>query len=335
MGGVPLAKEGFMVWLPLLVALLSCFKAPAKAGEEPYPTRPITIIVPFPPGGIADLTARPLAAALERALNQPVIVTNKSGAAGAVGMQSAAVAKPDGYTILVALVSISTIPEVDLLFGRKPSFTRDQFTGIARLNADPPILVVGSAMPWKSVKELVEDAKRRPGEIAYSSSGIYGASHVPMEMFLHAAGIKMRHLPTTGGAPAMTAVLGGHAAMWASPPAVAAPHLKAGKVRALATWGATRLAAFPEVPTMKELGYDVEYYLWTGLFAPKNVPANVVKVLRDATRKAVEDPEFKSAMEKIQTPIAYQDADEFRVWWERDARILADVIKRIGRVEAK
>lgn len=324
-----------MVRLLFLVALLAFFAAPAEAAEERYPTRPITIIVPFPPGGIADLTARPLASALERALKQPVIVTNKSGAAGAVGMQSAAVAKPDGYTIMVALVSISTIPEVDLLFGRKPSFTRDQFIGIARLNADPPILVVGSAMPWKSVKELVEDARRRPGEIAYSSSGIYGASHVPMEMFLHAAGIKMRHLPTTGGAPAMTAVLGGHAAMWASPPAVAAPHLKAGKVRALATWGATRIAAFPEVPTMKELGYEVEYYLWTGLFAPKNVPADVVKVLRDATRKAVEDPEFKSAMEKIQTPIAYQDADEFRVWWERDAVVLADVIKRIGRVEAK
>ncbi|MEK7362821.1 MAG: tripartite tricarboxylate transporter substrate binding protein, partial [candidate division NC10 bacterium] len=245
------------------------------------------------------------------------------------------VAKPDGYTIMVALVSISTIPEVDALFGRAPAFTRDQFIGIARLNADPPILVVGADAPWKTLKELADDAKRRAGEIIYSSSGVYGASHVPMEMFLHAAGVRMRHLPTTGGAPAMTAVLGGHAAMWASPPALALPHLKAGKIRALATWGASRLTAFPDIPTMKELGYDVEYYLWAGLFAPRSVPENVVKVLRQATRQAVQDPEFKTAMEKIQTPIAYLDADEFREWWERNAQTLAAVIKRIGRIETK
>jgi tripartite-type tricarboxylate transporter receptor subunit TctC len=207
--------------------------------------------------------------------------------------------------------------------------------GFARLNADPPILVVGADAPWKTLKELADDAKKRPGEIVYSSSGVYGALHVPMEMFLHAAGLRMRHLPTTGGAPAMTAVLGGHAAMWASPPALALPHLKAGKIRALATWGASRLTAFPEIPTMKELGYDVEYYLWAGLFAPRSVPENVVKVLREATRQAAQDPEFKTAMEKIQTPIAYLDADEFREWWERDARTLAAVIKRIGRIETK
>ena len=320
----------------LSITLLALFVLVCNAAsQEPYPTRPITIIVPFPPGGIADLTARPLAAVLERIVKQPVVVANKTGAAGAVGMQSAAIAKPDGYTIMVALVSISTIPEVDALFGRKPAFTRDQFLGIARLNADPPLLVVGADTPWKTVKELVEDGKKRPGDITYSSSGIYGASHVPMEMFLHAAGLNMRHLPTTGGAPAMTAVLGGHAAMWASPPALAVPHLKAGKIRGLATWGATRLAAFPEIPTMKQLGYDVEYYLWTGLFAPKNVPANAVKVLRDATRQAAQDREFRNAMEKIQTPIAYQDADEFRAWWERDAQILARVIKQIGKIESK
>jgi tripartite-type tricarboxylate transporter receptor subunit TctC len=157
-----------------------------------------------------------------------------------------------------------------------------------------------------------------------------------MEMLLHAAGgLKMRHLPTTGGAPATTAVLGKHAALWASPPALAIPHIKAGKMRPLATWGATRLASFPDVPTLKELGYDVEYYLWAGLFAPRGVPAAVVKTLRDATRQAVADSEFRSAMEKVQTPIAYQDADEFKTWWDHDAVTLADVVKKIGRVESK
>lgn len=308
--------------------------APAFA-QEPYPTRPITVVVPFPPGGIADLTARPLAPALERVLKQPVVVANKAGAAGAVGMQSVAIARPDGYTLMVALVSISTIPEVDGLFGRTPAYTRDQFVGIARLNADPPILIVGSDTPWKSARELVDEAKRRPGEITYTSSGLYGASHVPMEMLLQKAGVRLRHLPTTGGGPAITAMLGGHAAVFASPPALALPHLKSGKFRALATWGGARLAAFPDVPTLRELGWDVEYYLWAGLFAPKNVPANILRALRDATRQAVHDPEFKVAMAKIETPIAYQDADEFKAWWDRDAEILAGAIKRIGKVEAK
>jgi tripartite-type tricarboxylate transporter receptor subunit TctC len=319
----------------LLALALIAGAVPAGA-DEPYPTRPVTIVVPFPPGGIADVTARPLAAALERGLRQPVVVTNKAGAAGAVGMQSVAVAKPDGYTLLLGLVSVSIIPEVDGLFGRPPAYTRDQLVGIARLNADPPVLVVNAELPWTSLKELLNDARKRSGEVTYASSGIYGASHVPMEMLLHAAGgLKMRHLPTTGGAPATTAVLGKHASLWASPPALAIPHVKAGKLRALATWGAARLASFPEVPTLKELSYDVEYYLWAGLFAPRGIPPAVLKTLRDGTRQAVQDPEFKSAMEKVQTPIAYQDADEFKTWWDRDAGILADVIRKIGRVETK
>ncbi len=211
--------------------------ASGTVAQEAYPTRPVTIVNPFPPGGIADLTARPLAAALERLLKQPFVVSNKPGAAGAVGAQSVAVAKPDGYTLLVALVSISSTPEVDKLFGRPAIYTRDQFVGIARLNADPPLLVVNEEYArkhgWTTLKELVDDARKRPGEITYASSGPYGASHLPIEMLLAAAGLKMRHLPTTGGAPATTAVLGGHAQLWASPPALALPHIQAGKMRPL------------------------------------------------------------------------------------------------------
>jgi len=317
------------------VALVSALIAAPALAQEAYPARPITLIVPFPPGGIADLTARPLAAALERVLRQPVIVNNKAGAAGAVGMQSAAIAKPDGYTLLVALVSISTIPEVDALFARTPAYTRDQFVGIARLNADPPVLVANAERPWKTLKELLDAARAQPGEITYASSGPYGASHVPMEMLLHAAGVKMRHLVTTGGAPATTAVLGGHAHVWPSPPALALPHIGAGKLRPLASYGATRLASLPDVPTLKELGYDIEYYLWAALFAPRGLPPAVVTTLRDAVRRAVQFPEFKAAAEKVQTPIAYQDADEFRAFWDADARKLAAIIKQIGKVETK
>ena len=322
--------------LATIFVLLSLLGHAAARADEPFPSRPITIINPFPPGGQADLTGRPLASSLERVLKQPVVITNKSGAAGAVGMQTVGVARPDGYTVLITVPAISTIPEVDRLFGRPPTFTREQFTPIARINADPCILVVNAEQPWRSVKELLDDARRRPGDITYASSGPYGASHVPTEMLLHAAGgVKMRHLPTTGGGPATTAVLGGHAAFWMSTTGPAAPHVKSGKFRALAVTGATRHPHYPDVPTLKELGYDVEYYLWIGLFVPKATPAAAVKALREAVKQAVDDPAFKSAMEKIQVPTAYQDADEFRAWWDADAARLAEAVKRIGRVETK
>jgi tripartite-type tricarboxylate transporter receptor subunit TctC len=322
--------------LLVTLAILTALTAGIARADEPFPSRPITIVNPFPPGGQADLSGRPLAASLEKILKQPVVITNKPGASGAVGMQSVAVAKLDGYTILVTVPAISTVPEVDKLFGRTPTFSRDQFVPLALINADPTIVIVNAEQPWRTIKELVDDARRRPGDITFSSSGIYGASHVPMEMLLQAAGgLRMRHLPTTGGGPAMTAVLGGHAQLWCSPPGVASPHIKAGKVRPLASTGAARHPHFPDVPTLRELGYDVEYYLWIGLFAPKGTPAPALKALREAIRQAVDDAAFKNAMEKIQTPIAYKDADEFRAWWDADAARLAKVIERIGRVEVK
>ncbi|MGQ0523575.1 MAG: Bug family tripartite tricarboxylate transporter substrate binding protein [Betaproteobacteria bacterium] len=303
--------------------------------QEPYPTKPVTIVSPFPPGGTSDLTARQLAPVLERLWKQPVVVQNRPGAAGATGAQFVANAPPDGHTLILHLVSISALPERDKLFGNKPAYTRDQFIGVARLTADPPMLVVHPSLPTPGLRDFVALAQKKPGEMIYSSSGLYGASHVPYEMFLQAAKLKMRHLPTTGGAPAMTAVLGGHAVSWACPPNIAAPHLANGRIRALAQWGGARLKGFPDVPTFKENGYDIEYYLWGGLFAPRNIPSHVLAALRSTVRQAVNDPDFMRGMEKIRTPIAYQDAEEFNVWWEKDAQKLAQVVQRIGKVTEK
>src|SRR5262245_57377164 len=196
----PLVRTTLIVTLVTMMAAGLMAAGSARA-DEPYPTRPVTIVVAFPPGGVADNTARPVATALERILKQPVTVLNKSGAAGAVGYQTAATAKPDGYTALMALVSVSVLPEVDKLFGRPQNYTREQFTGIARINADPSMLVVRADTPWKTLKDLVEDAKKRPNEVVFTSSGLYGTAHIPMEMFMLASGIKLRHLPTTGGGP--------------------------------------------------------------------------------------------------------------------------------------
>ena len=304
------------------------------AAQEAYPTRTITMIVAFPPGGLADNTARPVAAAMERILKQAVVVSNKPGAAGAVGNQVTATSKPDGYTLLMALVSVSVLPEVDKLFGRPPTYTRDQLTGIARINADPSMLVVRADTPWKTVKDLVDDAKKRPAEIVFSSSGLYGAAHVPVEMFMHAAGIRLRHLPTTGGGPMMNAILGGHSQITMTPASLAVAHVKAGKLRFLAHTGTAPVAAYPEVPSFKSLGYDVEYTAWAGLVAPKATPPHVIKILRDAVRQAVKEPEVVGSHAKLDTPIAYMDADEFNAWWAKDAARLADVVKMVGKVES-
>jgi len=320
--------------LVILLMLALVLPLAAKA-QEPFPTRPISLVAPFPPGGVADLTARPVAAAMERVLKSPVIVVNKTGAAGAVGMSFVANSRPDGYTLLLSLSSISIIPEADKLFDRKPAYTIDQLTPIALISADPTIFVVRADRPWKSMKEFVADAKKRPDEISYSSSGIYGTLHMAMEMLTHAAGIKLKHVPYGGAGPALTSILGGHVDTLASGPAVIIPHIKAGTLRPLAGWGAKRVAALPDVPTFKELGYDIEFYIWAGMFAPAGTPEPVLKKLRDAARQAVQDPDFRSAMTKLETPIAYLDAPEFQKFWDKDAKMLADAIKRVGRIEEK
>ena len=319
------------------LAVLAVLATVAVAlAQEPYPSRPITMVAPFPPGGIADLTARPVAAAMEKVLKNPVGVLNKTGAAGAVGMQFVATSKPDGYTLLLALSSISIIPEADKLFGRPPAFTVDQFAPIALISADPTILVVPADKPWKTAAEFVEDAKRRPGQISYSSSGVYGTLHMAMELLSHAAGIKLRHVPYAGGGPALTAVLGGHVDALASGPAVVLPHIKAGKLRALAGWGDKRVVALPEVPTFKELGFpDAEFYIWAGVFAPKGTPEPVLAKLRDTLRAAVNDPDFKGAMEKIETPIVFKQGAEFARFFEADAGRLAEGVRKVGRIETK
>ena len=307
---------------------------PVRA-QDAYPSRPITMIVPFPPGGVADLTGRPLAHVMSRILKQSEVVQNKGGAGGSVGTAQAARSAPDGYTLLMALSSISVLPVADVLQGRTPAYELDQFAPIALISADPTILVVREDGPFKSLKDFVEAAKAKPGTINYGSSGVYGTLHVAMEIFATAAGIKLFHIPYQGGGPAVAALLGGQIDALASGPSAAMAQIKAGKMRALAVWGDKRLASLPNVPSMKELGYDATFYIWSGLFAPVATPAAIQAALRDAVRRTVEDPEFKEAMAKVETPIAYLDAPQFKVFLEKDAARLKVAVERIGKVPEK
>src|SRR3954468_4457989 len=315
----------------LLAALLACVAATAAAQD--YPNHPVTMVVPFPPGGVADITARPVAEAMGRFLQQPVVVENKAGAGGGVGMQYVSRAKPDGYTVLLALSSISIIPEADKVLGRDPMYQLSQLVPIARFTADPTVLAVRADSPYKSVADLLEAAKKSPGSIPYGSSGNYGTMHVPMEMFSGAAGVKMLHVPFTGAGPAVVALLGGQVEALSTGPSSVMGHIKAGKIRVLATWGETRHPALPDVPTLKELGYDAQFSQWTGLFVPAGTPEPVIAKLREASKFAVEDASFQSALAKVETPIQYLDQPRFRTFWDADAHKLADVVKRIGKVE--
>jgi tripartite-type tricarboxylate transporter receptor subunit TctC len=302
------------------------------AAQEPFPSRPIQMIVPFPPGGVADITGRPTAHVMGRLLKQSVVVQNKPGAGGSVGAALAARAAPDGYTVLMALSSISVLPVADRLQGRAPAYELDQFAPIALISADPTVLVVREDGPYKALKDLVDAAKVRPGTINYGSSGVYGTLHVAMEIFAGAADIKLFHIPYQGGGPAVAALLGGQIDALASGPSAAIGQIKAGKMRALAVWGDKRLASLPEVPSMKELGYDATFYIWSGLFAPAATPQSIMAVLRDAARRTTEDPEFKEAMAKVETPIAYLDAPEFKTFLDRDSQRLRVAVERIGKV---
>jgi tripartite-type tricarboxylate transporter receptor subunit TctC len=308
--------------------------APAIAGaQSDYPSKAITMVVPFPPGGVADITARPLAEAMGRLLKQPVVVENRAGAGGGVGMAFVAKAKPDGYTLLLALSSISIIPEADRILGREPMFQLNQLVPIARFTADPTVLAVRADSPWKGAKDLVEAARKAPGAIPYGSSGNYGTMHVPMEMLTAATGTKMLHVPYTGAGPAVVALLGGSVDALSTGPSSVMGHVKGGKLRVLATWGDSRLAALPEVPTLKELGYDAQFSQWTGLFVPAGTPPEIVTRLRDVARSAVADATFQSALARVDTPVQYLDAPQFQAFWEADSRKLAEVVKKIGKVE--
>jgi tripartite-type tricarboxylate transporter receptor subunit TctC len=302
--------------------------------QDTFPSHAVTILNAFPPGGANDIATRPFASALEAVVKQPVVVETKAGAGGQVGAQVAANAKPDGYTLLSHNNGLSGYEEVDKLFGRQPKTTRADFIPLARLIADPVLVLVNDQQPYKMLKDLIEDAKKRPEAIIYSSGGLYGATHLPVALLEKATGIpKLRHLPTNGGGPAVTALLGNNAQMSTQTISASLPHIKAGKLRALASFGGKRSPSVPEVPTLKELGYDVEYYLWVGIFAPKGTPANIVATLSAAIDKAGTSDAYKTAMSNAGLQADYLNAAAFAKFWAEDSKRSDEAVKLIGRVQ--
>lgn len=312
---------------------LALSPAAAVWAQDAYPSRPITMIVPFPPGGVADTVGRPMAEALSKVLKQPVVVENKSGAGGGIGFSHVAKAKPDGYTILMALSSVSIIPEADRILGKPVSYELNQLRPIARITADPTVLVVRAETPWKTYADFLADMKKNPAKFNYGSSGNYGTMHVPMEMLKAADKFSITHIPYTGAGPAVIGLLSGQVDALATGPASIVSQIKAGKVRALAHWGEGRLASLPEVPSFKELGIKAEFAQWAGIFVPAGTPDAVVAKLREAAKQAASDARVVQVIGTAGSPIQYQDAPDFQRYWESDAKKLAEVVKAIGKVQ--
>ena len=305
----------------------------AAAAQSGYPDKPITMIVPFPPGGVADTVARPVAEAMARELKQPVLVENRAGAGGAIGIGVASRAPADGYTVLMSLSSISILPEADKLLGRKPAYQLNQFRPIARFTADPTVFVVRADAPWKTLAEFIADAKRNPGKYNYGSSGNYGTMHVPMEMLKAEAGFRLTHIPYTGAGPAVVALLAGQVDAIASGPSTVAQQIRAGKLRALAHWGEHPLESLADVPSLKQLGHPVRFAQWSALFVPAGTPEDVIRKLRAVAAKVAADPNVRQVIAKAGSPIEYLDAPEFQTYWDADALEMTKAVRAVGKVE--
>lgn len=299
---------------------------------QDYPTKAINITVPNPPGGMNQIHAQPLSAVLEKLTKQPAPVVNRPGGTAAVGTAYVANQPPDGHNILVTTPNLYLVIEKDKLYGIKTPFTLDQIALIALMSADPLIMTVHPALPVKNAKELIALARSRPNELVFSTSGPYGITHTPMAMFMDATKTKLRHLPTTGGGPAITQALGGHSQVTGGGPAAVYAHVNSGKLRALASWGVKPHPAFPKLPTFKSMGIDIEAYLWVGLFTTAGVPEPTNTKMRDMIRKAAADPAFKDALEKVNVVPDYREGADFKAFFDADYKRMAAAIKSIGKL---
>jgi tripartite-type tricarboxylate transporter receptor subunit TctC len=318
-----------------LVLTLSLAVAASGLATEAaaYPTKPITLVVPFPPGGGADTVGRPLASVGHQHLGQPVVVINKGGGGGGVGAQFVANARPDGYTILHALNTMSELPQVDQLLGRAPAFRKEQFVPLGQIAVSPFAVMVNAESRWKTFPEFVAEAKGKPDEFQYASAGVYSTTHFMWELILKATALRVRHMPTTGGGPIMMAVLGKHVDIsHCVMPAVCAPQVEAKKIRLLAVTTDKRLPVYPDVPTLKELGYDVTHSIWHTWMVPAGTPPEVVAKLRQGLKAMVEDEAFKALMAKLGERIQYMSGEDFQKFWDDDYRkvgtLLKDLIKK-------
>lgn len=323
-------KESFRRCLAASAALLALVAAAPAALAQAFPSKPIQLVVPYPPGGAGDALARPLALRLKDLLGQPVVIENKSGANGILGMSFVAGAVPDGHTLVLGAIGpLSVSPALQKL----PFDPHKDFAPVAFLAAVPNVLVVNSATPVKSVAELVALARQKPGQLNYGSAGTASSNQLAAELFNQAAGLKIAHIPYKGGAPAEADLLAGHLSLIFDnlPPAL--PHIKAGSFRALAVTSLRRQPSLPDVPTMAELGYaNFEAGSWFGVLAPAGTPRPVVDRLNKAIVEAMREPAMRDAYIKAGFDLNPGTPEQFTDFIRSEATKWQAVVKSAGIV---
>lgn len=286
-----------------------------------YPERPISFICPWPAGGTADQSMRAICLVAANVLKQPIVLENKAGAAGMIGAKALASARPDGYTIGQIPISVTRFSQL----GTLQADPRTDFTYLARTSGQTFGIAVLPSSKFATLKDMVAFAKANPGIVSYGHAGIGGATHVGMEEFALAAGISLNAIAYKGGAQALSDTLGGQVDMLADSSSWA-PHVEAGKLRLLATWGEQRTPRFKDTPTLKDLGYKVVVDAPNGIGAPKGLDPVVEKKLRDAFRFAVNSTEFKTVAEKIDAPLMYLDGPDYKkyvqVMYDRETQLI-------------
>jgi len=298
---------------------------PGISFAQPYPTKPINLIVTFPPGGTLDTSTRILAIKAEKILGQPVIVSNVGGGAGSVALGQVAKKRPDGYDITsCASTGLIRIPQL-----RAVPYSHEDFVPIMHFTSVQSGLVVKSDSPYKTLKDLVEYARKNPGKVNYTTSGAGSPMHMAMEYIADKEGIQWTHVPYAGGAPGLTAVLGGHVTAM-SDSTEWLPHVKEGSLRLLATHGERRMKSFPNVPTLRDLGFDFINETVFMIATPKGTPPAIVKKLEEAFHKAMEDPEFIRTIQNLEFDVAYRNSEDTKKYLEDAYNRFAVMIKKLN-----
>lgn len=311
--------------------LLLCF-TPAQA-QNRYPDRPINIIVPFAPGGGNDLVARLISEPLGEVLKQPIIVVNKAGAGGSIGTSYVTKAAPDGYNLVMGNNSQVTYPDIERMTGKKPSYEMNQLEPLAMISNDPLFIVVRADSPFKTVAELIKAAQAKPNSIDYASSGNFGPIHVQFELLGDAVKTSFNQIQYKGVGPGVLALLSGEVQTTTVNPGTLKGQLGSGKIRVLAVTGDKRHPLVPETQTFNELGIDVKYSLWFGLFAAADTPNDVVLRLRAAIQEVSRSEKFITGMQKAGFQLEYRDAPEFKKYYTEDSGKVVKVLQKVVKPE--
>jgi tripartite-type tricarboxylate transporter receptor subunit TctC len=311
---------------------LSMMLLMGSAVADDYPSGPVTVVVPLAPGGVADLVGRTISVPMQKVLGKPIVIENRPGGGGAMGASGVSRSTPDGQTLLLALSPVLALPEMDRLNGQKPSYELSELAPLARLTADPFIVLVRPDSPFKSMADVVEEAKRRPNAVSFASSGTRGSIHFAVALVERAANVKFLHVPYRGGGPAVTALLTKDVDFTLAAPSVASEFVQSGQLRAIARSGGDALPRYPGLTSFKEQGVDAEYLLWSALYAPAATPKAVQDKLRTTLRTIFADEDFRKNAAKAGLDLSMLQGDELKAFHDKEVVTTNEVVHLLGKI---